>query len=420
MNPFHRLARIMTMTLLVLCAMLFAVLFGALPAEAKSPPAERRIALVIGNARYALVPLDNPSHDARLIAGNLKRLGFDVAEHHDLGAREFRRVVRDFARRVQDAPGASVFYYAGHGVQIDGRNYLLPVDVSPREEDEVKDESVDLDDLFVSRVDRARGSARIVILDACRDNPFANKTGGKTRSLKAAGGLAEMSSRGTLVAFASGPGAVAEDGPTGSHSVYTKHLAAEMMREGVEVEQMFKNVRVNVLRDTKERQVPWVNTSLTVNFAFNPGTTGVDTNAVAQDKAERLEAEITALQRRLLDVHLASTTTTNTNSTTTTEASPPTAKDTTAGSSPPSRPQPELERDLERQLRDAEAARVAARAARSSAVEPTARPAAAALPLTARASAEATKKRCSALLQRLSIGDSMTEDDLQHLVAMCP
>jgi Caspase domain len=298
-----RLALLIVVALLVLLVLL-AVLPGASHAAAKSPPAERRIALVIGNARYVAAPLDNPNNDARLIAGNLARLGFEVAEHHDLGARDFRRVVRDFARRVQDAPGASVFYYAGHGVQIEGRNYLLPVDANPRAEEEVKDESIDLDDLFVSRVDRTRGSATIVILDACRDNPFADKSagrsGGRTRSLKTAGGLAEMSSRGTLVAFASAPGAVAEDGPAGNHSVYTKHLAAEMMREGVEVEQMFKNVRVNVLRDTKERQVPWVNTSLTVNFAFNPGNVG-DANDVAQDKMDRLEAEIAALKRQLSD-----------------------------------------------------------------------------------------------------------------------
>jgi uncharacterized caspase-like protein len=295
-------------------------------------------------------------------------------------------VVRDFARRVQEAPGASVFYYAGHGVQIDGRNYLLPVDVAPREADEVKDESVDLDDLFVSRVDRARGSARIVILDACRDNPFADKAGGKTRSLKAAGGLAEMSSRGTLVALASGPGAVAEDGPTGSHSVYTRHLAAEMMREGVEVEQMFKNVRVNVLRDTKERQIPWVNTSLTVNFAFNPGTAaGADSNAVAQD----------------------------------TTPVPTAGKDTPVAAAPPTRSQSEVERErtreLERQSREVEATRAAARTVNAATTEVTTRAAAAALANTKRAPSIA----CPSLLQRLAGGNLPSERDLKDMATMC-
>jgi hypothetical protein len=179
---------------------------------------------------------------------------------------QFRRALREFARRVQEDDAIAVLYYAGHGVQIDGRNFLLPVDINLRDQEEVKDESVDIEELFLSRIEKARSHPRIVILDACRDNPFA----GKTRNIRSAGGLAEMGARGTLIAFASAPGAPAEDGPSGRNSVYTKHLAEEMMVPGLEVEQMFKNVRVKVLRDTRERQLPWVNTSLTSNFSFNP------------------------------------------------------------------------------------------------------------------------------------------------------
>ncbi|MBT2303357.1 caspase family protein [Variovorax paradoxus] len=250
--------------LLGLLALGLAVVFALSPAQAQ--PADKRIALVIGNARYPKVPLDNPENDARLIANNLRKLGFDVNEQLNVNVLQFRRALREFARRVQEDDAIAVLYYAGHGVQIDGRNFLLPVDINLRDQEEVKDESVDIEELFLSRIEKARSHPRIVILDACRDNPFA----GKTRNIRSAGGLAEMGARGTLIAFASAPGAPAEDGPSGRNSVYTKHLATEMMVPGLEVEQMFKNVRVKVLRDTRERQLPWVNTSLTSNFSFNP------------------------------------------------------------------------------------------------------------------------------------------------------
>jgi hypothetical protein len=128
-----------------------------------------------------------------------------------------------------------------------------------------------------------------VILDACRNNPFA----GKTRNIRSAGGLAEMGARGTLIAFASSPGASAEDGPTGGNSVYTKNLAEEMMAPRLEVEQMFKNVRVKVLHDTDGRQLPWVNTSLTSNFAFNPGPNRLPAPRVArQGESQNAQAGV--------------------------------------------------------------------------------------------------------------------------------
>ncbi len=258
-------------------------------AHAQTRPADKRIALVIGNARYPKVPLSNPENDARLIASNLRKLGFDVNEQLNVNVLQFRRALREFARRVQEDDAIAVLYYAGHGVQIDGRNYLLPVDINLRDQEEVKDESVDIEELFLSRIEKARSHPRIVILDACRDNPFA----GKTRNIRSAGGLAEMGARGTLIAFASAPGAPAEDGPSGGNGVYTKNLAEEMMVPGLEVEQMFKNVRVKVLRDTKERQLPWVNTSLTSNFSFNPLPNKPLTGESArQAQIQRLETEL--------------------------------------------------------------------------------------------------------------------------------
>jgi uncharacterized caspase-like protein len=247
-------------------ALAWTLCMAALPAHAQDRPSEKRIALVVGNGQYPKVPLDNPVNDARLMAGNLRKLGFDVNLQLNVGVLQFRRALREFARLVQQDDATAVLYYAGHGVQIDGRNYLLPVDINLRDQEEVKDESVDIEELFLSKIDKVGSYPRIVILDACRDNPFA----AKTRNVRSAGGLAEMGARGTLIAFASAPGAPAEDGPAGRNSIYTRNLADEMMVPGLEVEQMFKNVRVRVLNDTRQRQLPWVNTSLTSNFSFNP------------------------------------------------------------------------------------------------------------------------------------------------------
>jgi uncharacterized caspase-like protein len=230
---------------------------------------EGRIALVVGNAAYPAAALNNPENDARLVAATLRQLGFDVSEHVNLGALEFRRVLREFARRARDEEGAVVFYYAGHGVQIGGRDYLVPVDVDLRDPEEIRDDAVDVGDLLLDRLSSSRARARIVILDACRDNPFQVATARAIRGADRAR-RAETVASGGLIAYASAPGELAEDGPPGSHSVYTRHLVEEMLAEGVEVERMFKNVRIKVQQETRQRQLPWVESSLTTDFSFSP------------------------------------------------------------------------------------------------------------------------------------------------------
>ncbi|MEJ8847796.1 type VI secretion system lipoprotein TssJ [Variovorax rhizosphaerae] len=239
----------------------------AQPRAKVDAPGQRRVALVIGNGRYPEMPLNNPEHDARLVAQTLRSLDFEVGEHLNLNARDFKRVLREFARRMDDDQVASVFYYAGHGVQIGGRNFLLPVDIALRDEAEVRDEAIDMQEALLSHVERVRPRARIFIIDACRNDPFATRG----RGSRNASGLAEMAAPGALIAFSAAPGRVAEDGPIGGNSVYTKHLATELKTPGVDVEEMMKAVRIKVLRDTAERQIPWVNTSMVVNFMFNPG-----------------------------------------------------------------------------------------------------------------------------------------------------
>ncbi len=253
-------------------------------------PTERRVALVIGNARYATLPLNNPENDARVVGQTLRRLGFEVIEHVNLPVKRFRQVLRDYVRRLQNESGVGLFFYAGHGVQIDGRNYLLPVDINLRDEDEIRDEAVDIDDLFLSKLGRAKTQGLIVILDACRDNPFA----GKTRSVQGRGGLAEMGARGALIAYSAGPGATANDGPEGTNSVFTRHLVREMTEPGIEIESMFKNVRVKVLQDTRQQQVPWVNSSLAIPFSFNPAKP-------SSTLEEARQRELKDLQDRLVE-----------------------------------------------------------------------------------------------------------------------
>lgn len=274
------------------------VWLGAVPWPALAQAARpRRVALVIGNAQYKDAPLTNPENDARLIGATLRQLGFEVDLHLNLNAREFKRVLRDFGRRMDDDESASVFFYAGHGMQIERRNYLLPVDLNLRDEGEIRDEAIDLQDALLNRIDRVRPRARIFIIDACRDNPF----GERTRSVRAASGLAEMAAPGALIAFSAAPGRTAEDGPPGTNSIYSRHLAQEMRAEGIEVEEMLKNVRVKVLRETRERQIPWVNTSMVVNFVFNPGPgTGTEVAAApARPARPRPEAGAPARSLRL-------------------------------------------------------------------------------------------------------------------------
>lgn len=283
--------RIRALACLVVAGLLFAS--AAAQGAATDKPIEKRIALVIGNARYPAIPLNNPENDARVVGRTLRGLGFEVDEQVNLPIKKFRQVVRAYVRRLQQEDAVGLLYYAGHGVQIDGKNYLLPVDINLRDEEEIKDEAVDIDDLFVSKLDRAKARALIVILDACRDNPFR----GKTRNISASGGLAEMGARGALIAYSAAPGATAEDGPEGTNSVFTRHLVREMLEPGVEVETMFKNVRIRVLQETNKRQMPWVNTSLTIPFSFNPQRGPTREEVAKQGEIDKLRDRLERLER---------------------------------------------------------------------------------------------------------------------------
>ena len=224
--------------------------------------AEKRVALVLGNSAYQNVaPLSNPVNDGTVIAATLKQAGFDVVDsRQDLPALETRRVLRDFADRARDADIA-VVYYAGHGIEVDGTNYLIPVDAKLERDSDVYDEAFSLDRILLA-IEPAK-QLRLVILDACRDNPFA-KTMKKTLASRAIGrGLAkiEPTSPNTLIAYSAKAGSTAEDGD-GKNSPFTLALAKHLTTPGLDVRRAFGFVRDDVLKTTGYRQEPFVYGSL--------------------------------------------------------------------------------------------------------------------------------------------------------------
>ena len=186
------------------------------PTAVRPAPAEPRVALVIGNSHYKQSPLANPVNDARAVAKALAESGFAVTKKEDLGLKDMHIALRDFGDALRHG-GVGLFYFAGHGVQVKGRNYLIPVDADIEREDEVIYSSLDASQVL-DKMESASNRLNIVILDACRNNPFA-------RSFRsAAGGLAQMDAPvGTLIAFSTAPGSVASDG-RGENGLYTQHL----------------------------------------------------------------------------------------------------------------------------------------------------------------------------------------------------
>src|SRR5881394_517262 len=224
--------------------------------------AEKRVALVLGNSAYQNVaPLPNPVNDGATIAATLKGAGFDVVDsRHDLPAAETRRVLRDFADRARDADIA-VVYYAGHGIEVDGSNYLIPVDAKLERDTDVYDEALSLERVLVA-IEPAK-KLRLVILDACRDNPF-DRTMKRTVASRAIGqGLAkvEPTSPNVLIAYSAKAGSTAADGD-GQNSPFTAALSHHLTKPGLDVRRAFGFVRDEVLKTTNNRQEPFVYGSL--------------------------------------------------------------------------------------------------------------------------------------------------------------
>lgn len=222
---------------------------------------EKRIALVIGNYDYDVAPLRNPGNDADDIAMALSVLGFQVDKRKNATRSEMVEAVRLFGQALRESNGIGLFYYSGHGVQVQGENYLIPVSADMRSERDVEPESVALARVL-GELTYAGNPSNIVILDACRNNPFAQ--GYRT----SARGLALVKApSGTFVAFSTAPGDVADDGGE-RNGVYTKHLLVQIGQPALQVEEVFKRVRGGVIQETAGRQVPWEMSSLTASVVF--------------------------------------------------------------------------------------------------------------------------------------------------------
>lgn len=227
-------------------------------ASAQAEESERRVALVIGNTSYQHVDrLANPGNDAKLIADTLQKSGFTLVgggAQRDLDKAAFDRAVRDFGQQIQGAEVA-LFYYAGHGMQVQGSNWLLPVDANPTRAQDLDFQLVNAD-LVLKQMDGAGTRLNIVLLDACRNNPFANLG---TRGMSA--GLAQMHApEGTLISFATQPGNVAADG-AGADGPYAMALADAIRQPGLDIFRLFNQVGLKVKRDTQGSQLPWVSSS---------------------------------------------------------------------------------------------------------------------------------------------------------------
>ena len=245
--------------------MLALLLMGLSAAPVLATVGEARTALVVGNAGYGGdTSLRNPVNDAHDMAEALRAVGFEVTQKENLDKRGFDAAVSDFASQLQQRGGVGLFYYSGHGVQALGENYLIPVGAAIRSEADVEYEAVNARRVL-RNMELAGNGLNIVVLDACRNNPYRSWYKGEGSK-----GLGRMDApTGSIIAYATAPGTVAADGAD-RNSPYTTELLHGMRTPGLGIEHLFKQVRIQVARATNNRQVPWESSSLMGDFFFVP------------------------------------------------------------------------------------------------------------------------------------------------------
>jgi TPR repeat protein len=273
-----------------ICIACILALLSLAPAAAQNQNGgNRHVALVIGNFAYQHVPrLANPGNDAALIASNLHQIGFTLvggAVQENVDKAAFDKLVQDFGRAIQGADVA-LFYYAGHGMQVDGKNWLIPVDANPTRSQDLAFQMEDAD-LVLQQMNGAGTRLNLVILDACRNNPFA-----LLGSRAVQGGLAQMQApEGTMISFATQPGNVAQDG-SGADGPYATALASSMRQPGLDIFHLFNRVGLMVKHATDGAQQPWVSSSpIDGEFYFTPSESASDTAAAAPDPLAPAAAE---------------------------------------------------------------------------------------------------------------------------------
>ncbi len=271
-----------------------SLMLATLVASAAAVFAQDRFALVIGNSQYKNVtPLANPGRDATAVTALLKDAGFEVTAATDLDKTSMSRAIRFFTSQIAEKPESTValIYYAGHGLQVDGENFLVPVDATIAREADVALESMRLADLM-AMLESVRSRTRIVILDACRDNPFADITKSAPRGLALVNAPA-----GTLVAYSTSPGATADDG-IDANSPFAKALLKSAKEPGLPIETALKNVRLAVHGATDGRQTPWEVSALTEPFSFFPGSVSLKADESRGKSADTWRKELQGLSPR--------------------------------------------------------------------------------------------------------------------------
>ena len=239
---------------------LILVFFLFLPQTVFSSQSQR-IALVIGNGNYTLNPLYNPVNDANDMAAALRKCNFSVIKITNATRQEMRKSIRRFGEAIAASDAIGLFYYSGHAIQVDGENYMVPLGTGVYREDEVEDECLKVSSVLRKMIS-ARNRLNIIVLDACRHNPFEGSFRSSTR------GLAKMDTPiGSILAFSTAPGAVAADG-TGRNGLYTSMLLKHILTPNLEIGQLFRRVRIDVMAASDDKQIPWESSSLTGNFYF--------------------------------------------------------------------------------------------------------------------------------------------------------
>lgn len=252
-------------TALAYCGSIYASTIKSREIKLVSPNQQqegKRLALIIGNSQYQKTStLINPENDATDIASSLLRLGFEVIVEHNVSHKRMALAVEAFGNRLAENRGTGLFYYAGHGIQVSGKNYLIPIDADIKKSSDIEFEALNVDRVLHAMAN-ADNRLNIIILDACRDNPFA----GSFRRISR--GLAQIKApSGTFLAYATAPGEVASDGYD-RNGVYTKHILLNIESQQTSIENMFKKVRQGVIAQTNNQQIPWESSSLLGEFYF--------------------------------------------------------------------------------------------------------------------------------------------------------
>ncbi|MBI4638734.1 MAG: caspase family protein [Candidatus Rokubacteria bacterium] len=248
-----------------------------------------KVALVVGNSKYRQVPLRNPTNDAGAMAEVLNAAGFQVTLKLDAPRAEMVSAIQSHAQALAAKKGVGLFYFAGHGVQLAWRNYLIPVDAVVEKTEDIQTRGVDLGSLLKG-ITEAGNPMNVIILDACRDDPF-----GDARRLEQKGLSQVDAPPGTLLAYATSPGNTAADGE-GANGLYTEHLLRESKTQGAKIEDVFKRVRLGVRRKSSGRQIPWESTSLEEDFFFVPPP---QLKKLSDEEKEKRYKEETALWERV-------------------------------------------------------------------------------------------------------------------------